>query len=85
MILFVMCRCFAILRPMANVVNVARRGKVMLVVAWSLATLCSIPQVRVFATSWRNKHYISCSTLNVIPETITLRAISLAKWALRYK
>lgn len=51
MILFVMCRCFAILRPMANVVNVARRGKVMLVVAWSLATLCSTPQVRVFATS----------------------------------
>jgi hypothetical protein len=34
------------LRPMANVVNVAKRGKMMLTVAWSLATLCSIPQVR---------------------------------------
>jgi hypothetical protein len=43
---FVLRRCFAILRPMANVVNVARRGKMMLTVAWSLATVCSIPQVR---------------------------------------
>jgi len=42
------CRCFAILRPMANVVNVARRGKIMLVVAWTLATLCSVPQVRAY-------------------------------------
>jgi hypothetical protein len=42
---FVVCRCFAILRPMSNVVNVARRGNMMLTVAWSLATLCSVPQV----------------------------------------
>jgi len=33
---------------MANVVNVARRGKIMLVVAWTLATLCSVPQVRAY-------------------------------------
>jgi hypothetical protein len=39
------------LRPMANVVNVARRGKMMLTVAWSLATLCSIPQVRAPSTN----------------------------------
>ena len=49
--LLVACRCFAILRPMANVVNVARRGKVMLVVAWTLATLCSVPQVRAYVAN----------------------------------
>jgi hypothetical protein len=43
--LFVLLRCFAILRPMSNVVNVARRGNRMLAVAWALATFCSIPQV----------------------------------------
>ena len=38
-------RCFAILRPMSNVVNVAKRSRIMLSTAWTLATLCSLPQV----------------------------------------
>jgi hypothetical protein len=37
---------------MANVVNVARRGKVMLIVAWTLATLCSVPQVRDYVGNY---------------------------------
>nr|AAQ17230.1 adipokinetic hormone receptor [Periplaneta americana] len=42
-------RCVAILRPMSKkLLNVARRGKLMLTVAWILATLCSLPQAVIF-------------------------------------
>ncbi|XP_021938115.1 gonadotropin-releasing hormone receptor isoform X3 [Zootermopsis nevadensis] len=62
-------RCFAILRPMSNVVNVAHRGNMMLTVAWSLATLCSIPQVVIFHVerhpnvTW----YEQCVAFNMFP------------------
>jgi hypothetical protein len=54
---------------MANVVNVARRGKIMLVVAWTLATLCSVPQVVIFHVerhpnvTW----YEQCVAFNMFP------------------
>ncbi|XP_023723720.1 gonadotropin-releasing hormone receptor isoform X2 [Cryptotermes secundus] len=76
-------RCFAILRPMANVVNVAKRGKMMLTVAWSLATLCSTPQMVIFHVerhpnvTW----YEQCVAFNMFPtklHELTYRVLGMA-------
>ncbi|KAJ9577292.1 hypothetical protein L9F63_006131, partial [Diploptera punctata] len=62
-------RCFAILRPMSNVVNVAKRSRIMLSIAWSLATLCSLPQVFIFHVQQHPKFpwYEQCLDFDFFP------------------
>ncbi|RLU24278.1 hypothetical protein DMN91_004490, partial [Ooceraea biroi] len=61
-------RYFAVMQPL-QILDVHRRGKIMLILAWIGSVLCSLPQMLVFHLETHPNHtcYTQCITFNTFP------------------
>lgn len=59
------CRYFAVIKPM-KIAGIDRRGKIMLLIAWTCSVICSTPQAVIFhlETHPNITTYQQCVTYN---------------------
>ncbi|KAG5333014.1 GNRR2 protein, partial [Acromyrmex heyeri] len=64
-------RYYAVMRPL-QILDVHRRGKILLMFAWIGSVLCSMPQMLVFHLETHPNHtcYTQCITFNIFPSYV---------------